>query len=62
MTVQGVLDHCLGCKAKCAKEHAEQEGCKVKVTQEEVKGMRAVKSFLKLVQVALMNPAGQKDA
>ena len=33
-----------------------------KIIQEEVEGMRAGKSFLKLVQVALMNPAGQKDA
>ena len=35
---------------------------KQKVTQEEVEGVGAWKSFLKLFQVALMNPAGQKDA
>ena len=50
MSAQSILEHCSGCKAKHAKECAEQEGCQVKkVTQEEVKGTRAVKSFLKLV-------------
>ena len=30
MSVQRVLEHCSGCKAKHANEHAEQEGCKAK--------------------------------
>ena len=38
MSAQSVLDHHLGCKAKHAKEHAEQEG------QEKVKKLHKKKS------------------
>ena len=50
MSVQSILEHHSGCKAKHTKECAEQETCEAKkVAQEEVKGVRAGKSFLKLV-------------
>ena len=38
MSAWSVLEHPPGCKAKCTKEHAEQEGCEAKkAAQEEVK-------------------------
>ena len=51
MSVQCILEHHSGCKAKCAKECAEQEGHKAKKTHGEIKGARTGKSFLKLVEV-----------
>ena len=44
MSAQSFLEHHSGCKAKCTKECTEQEGCKLKVTQEEVKDTRAGKT------------------
>ena len=58
MSVQSILEHCSGCKAKCTNECAEQEECRQKSCTRRSPRHRSRKSFLKLVQVALMNPAG----
>ena len=39
MNAQVVLEHCSGCKAKCDKEHIEQEG-QEKVAQKEIQILR----------------------
>ena len=61
MSAQSILEHCSGCKAKYAKECREQEGHEAKSHTRKSQRCGAGKSLLKLVQVALMNSAGQKD-
>ena len=62
MQAQIILEHHSGCKVKCAIEGTEQEGHEVKKSHKmKSKVRQQEKSFLKSVQVALMNPAAPKD-
>ena len=63
MSAQSILEHHTGCKTKCTKRmHRTRRMWGEKVTQEELEGAGPGKSFLKLVWVTLMNPAGWNDA
>ena len=62
MSVQSILEHHSACKAKHAKEGAEQKGHEAKKSHKKLKVWEQEKNLLRLVWVALMNPAGQKDA
>ena len=55
ISVQVILEHRANCKVKCATEHRVKKSLKKKI-----QGKRAGKSFLKLVRLVLINPAGQK--